>query len=159
MRVGQGYDIHRLADGRPLVLATVRMESDRGCVGHSDGDPVSHAVCDAVLGALALGDMGTWFPSSEQRWKDAPSSSFLVEVRRLVAERGARVMNVDVTVVIAEPRLTGYIDAMRDSLSEHLGCDRSRVSVKAKSGDGLGAAGRGEAVEAMAVALVETGEE
>lgn len=159
MRVGQGYDIHRLADGRPLVLGTLRLQADRGCEGHSDGDPVAHAVCDAILGALALGDMGIWFPSSDERWKDAPSSLFLIEIKKLVAERGARLLNVDVTVVLAEPRLGGHLSAMGEALAGHLGCDHSRVSVKAKSGDGLGAAGRGEAIEAMAVALVETGED
>ncbi len=159
MRVGQGYDIHRLAHGRPLVLGTLRLQADRGCEGHSDGDPVAHAVCDAILGALALGDMGIWFPSSDERWKDAPSSLFLVEIKKLIAERGARLLNVDVTVVLAEPRLASHLSAMREALAGHLGCDHFRVSVKAKSGDGLGAAGRGEAIEAMAVALVETRED
>ncbi|MFQ5478919.1 MAG: 2-C-methyl-D-erythritol 2,4-cyclodiphosphate synthase [Candidatus Binatia bacterium] len=155
MRVGEGYDVHRLVEGRPLMLACVEIPSEFGCLGHSDGDAVSHAVCDAILGALALGDMGRHFPSTDRRWEGASSAEFLAVVAGLAAESGARLVNLDVTVIIERPRLAPYIGAMREGLARRLGCSVACVSVKAKTADGLGAVGRGEAVEARAVALVE----
>ncbi len=155
LRIGEGYDVHTLVDGRPLRLACVEVPAGRGSLGHSDGDAAAHAVCDAILGAMALGDMGAHFPSSEQRWKDADSSVFLREVAAMLAGRGGRLVNLDLTVVLEEPRLSPHLQAMREALAAALGCDLGAVSVKAKSSDGVGPVGRGDAVEARAVVLVE----
>lgn len=140
--------------GRPLLLGGVRVEHDRGLQGHSDGDCLIHALCDALLGAAALGDMGRHFPSSDPRFKGAASLTFLDEVARLVREQGFSIGNVDATVVAQAPPLLPYLDAMRASLAACLGLDTSRVSVKAKSTDGLGALGRREGVAAQAVVLL-----
>lgn len=155
-RVGQGLDVHGLEEGRPLVLGGVVVPHDRGLVGHSDGDCVLHALCDALLGAAALGDMGGHFPSSEPRWRGASSSVFLEEVLRLVRQAGYAVENVDLTVVAEAPRLGPHAEAMRLNLAAGLGVDRGRVSVKIKSTDGLGAVGRGEGVAAAAVVLLRS---
>jgi 2-C-methyl-D-erythritol 2,4-cyclodiphosphate synthase len=155
LRVGEGYDLHGLVEGRRLRLACVDIPFSRGSLGHSDGDAAAHAVCDALLGALALGDMGAYFPSSESRWENADSSTFLREVAKLLGERGAAIVNVDITVVLEEPRLGPHIQAMREALATALGCGTEYVSVKAKSADGMGPVGRGEAVEARAVVLVD----
>lgn len=156
LRIGEGYDIHRLVEGRPLKLACVLVPFDRGPLGHSDGDAAAHAVCDALLGAAGLGDMGRYFPSSDPRWKEADSGLFLAEVATLLANAGFSVVNVDVTIVVERPRLGPHLAAMRDAVAAALSVDAARVSVKAKSADGLGPVGRGEAVEARAVALVES---
>lgn len=153
-RVGQGFDSHRLVAGRPLMLGGVKVDYDRGLAGHSDGDCLIHALCDALLGAVAAGDMGRHFPSTDARWKDAPSLSFLTEVVRLVGEQGYRVQNVDLTVVAQAPSLAPYLDSMRQALSRPLGVRVDAVSVKAKSTDGLGALGRGEGIAAHACALL-----
>lgn len=150
-RVGSGFDAHRLAPGRPLVLGGVRVPFERGLLGHSDGDCLAHAVCDAILGAAGAGDLGQHFPSSDARFKDAPGQLFLGEVARLVAARFA-IENVDATVIAQEPRLGPHLPAMRESLARALGVEAERVSVKAKSSDGLGAVGRGEGIAALAVA-------
>jgi 2-C-methyl-D-erythritol 2,4-cyclodiphosphate synthase len=155
-RVGTGFDAHRLAPGRPLMLGGVAVPHDRGLVGHSDGDCLLHAVCDALLGAVAAGDLGEHFPSSDPRWRGAPSLTFVAEVRRLLADRGFVIENVDATVVAEEPRLAPHLAAFRASLAEALGLEAGRVSVKAKSSDGLGAIGRGEGIAAQAVALVSS---
>jgi 2-C-methyl-D-erythritol 2,4-cyclodiphosphate synthase len=152
--VGTGYDAHRLVPGRPLLLGGVRIVHDRGLHGHSDGDCLVHAVCDALLGAAALGDMGHHFPSSDPRFKGASSLIFLDEVARLVAAEGLRVANLDATVIAEAPQLLAYLDAMRRSLAERLALDLTQVSVKAKSTDGLGALGRGEGIAAQAVVLL-----
>lgn len=156
LRVGEGYDIHRLVAGIKLRLACVEIDSERGSLGHSDGDAAAHAVCDAVLGAAGLGDMGAFFPSTDARWKGADSSVFLREVARLLDEAEVELVNVDVTVVLERPRLSPHLAAMRVALAAALGVAAARVSVKAKSADGLGPVGSGEAVEARAVALVES---
>ncbi len=158
LRIGEGYDIHRLVAGRTLRLACVELEFERGSLGHSDGDAAAHAVCDALLGAAGLGDMGHFFPSSDPRWKGADSRVFLLEVARLLGEAGATPVNVDVTIVLERPRLSPHLAAMRVALAGALGVDVARVSVKAKSADGLGAVGSGDAVEARAVALIQTRE-
>lgn len=154
MRVGTGFDAHRLAPGRELILGGVRVEYERGLVGHSDGDCLVHALCDALLGASALGDMGHWFPSGDARWKDAPSLTFLGEVARLVDARGFSVENVDATVIAQAPPLAPHLKDMRTSLARSLRIDVERVSVKAKSTDGMGALGRGEGIAAQAVVLL-----
>jgi 2-C-methyl-D-erythritol 2,4-cyclodiphosphate synthase len=157
-RVGNGFDAHRLTRGRPLVLGGVRVEHDRGLEGHSDGDCLIHAVCDALLGAAAAGDMGRHFPSSDSRWKGASSLIFLEEVARLVGERGYRIENVDVTVIAQAPALAPYTEAMRQALSRGLGIGVEGVSVKAKSTDGLGTLGREEGVAAQATVLLRKGD-
>jgi len=156
-RVGNGFDAHRLTRGRPLVLGGVHVEHDRGLEGHSDGDCLIHAVCDALLGAAAAGDMGRHFPSSDIRWKGASSLIFLEEVARLVGERGYRIENVDVTVIAQAPALAPHTEAMRQALSRGLGIGVEGVSVKAKSTDGLGALGREEGVAAQATVLLRKG--
>jgi 2-C-methyl-D-erythritol 2,4-cyclodiphosphate synthase len=155
LRIGQGYDIHRLVGGRPLWLGCIDVPFDRGALGHSDGDAAAHALCDALLSAAGLGDMGALFPSSDVQWKDAASSSFLRDVGERLAASGAAVVNADVTIVIERPRLAPHVEAMRSAMATALGIDRALLSVKAKSSDGLGPVGEGEAVVAIAVALVE----
>lgn len=153
-RIGSGFDAHRLVSGRPLLLGGVSIPSDRGLEGHSDGDCLIHAVCDALLGAVSAGDMGAHFPSSDAAHKGAASVTFLKAVRGIVAKRGFVVVNVDTTVVAETPRLSPHLDAMRSSLARALDLPLAAVSVKAKSADGLGALGRGEGIAAHAVALV-----
>jgi len=155
-RVGTGFDAHRLVPGRPLVLGGVVIPHDRGLLGHSDGDCVLHAVCDAVLGALAEGDMGQHFPSSDARWQGAPSRLFLQEVARLSHERAYFIENIDVTVIAQAPALAPHLAAMRASIADALGLPLTGVSVKAKSTDGLGALGRAEGIAAQAVVLLST---
>ena len=155
-RVGIGHDIHRLVDGRPLILGGVRIESDRGGGGHSDADALTHAVADAILGALAEGDLGVHFPDSDPQWKDANSLDLLARVVWLASERGYHVVNADTTIMLERPRLREHIDAMREKLGSTLDIELSSVSVKAKTGEGLDAVGRGEAVSAEAVVLLAT---
>ena len=153
-RIGTGFDAHRLVEGRPLLLGGVRVEHMRGLEGHSDGDCLVHAVCDALLGAAGAGDLGSRFPSGDPRWKDASSLLFLADSAREVAERGYVVENVDATVIAQEPRLGSHTDKMRARLSECLGVPPEAVSVKAKSTDGLGPFGRGEGIAALATLLL-----
>jgi 2-C-methyl-D-erythritol 2,4-cyclodiphosphate synthase len=155
-RVGLGYDVHPFGHGRPLVLGGVRVESHRGLVGHSDADAVCHAVADAILGALALGDLGKHFPDTEGRWHGASSVGILERVVAMAAERGAAVVNADVTVVLEEPRLAPYVDAMRERLAQALGTGMDAVSVKATRPEGLGALGQGHGLAALAVVLLAT---
>lgn len=153
-RVGTGFDVHRLVPGRPLMLGGVKVEHDRGLAGHSDGDCVVHAVCDALLGACGAGDMGRYFPSSDPRWRDAPSLGFLREVAAIVSARGYDVGNVDVTVVAEKPRLAQHTEAMCEALGRTLGRPAESVSVKVKSSDGLGAIGAAEGIAAHASVLL-----
>jgi 2-C-methyl-D-erythritol 2,4-cyclodiphosphate synthase len=154
-RVGTGFDVHRLVRGRALVLGGVTIASEVGLDGHSDGDCVIHAVCDALLGALAAGDMGAHFPSADAAWKDADSSLFLAAVADKAVQAGYAVANLDVTVVAEAPRLAPHVAAMRANLARTLRVDTAAVSVKVKSTDGLGAIGRGEGIAAHAVVLLE----
>jgi 2-C-methyl-D-erythritol 2,4-cyclodiphosphate synthase len=154
LRIGNGFDAHRLVPGRRLVLGGVEIEHPRGLEGHSDGDCLVHAVCDALLGAAAAGDMGRHFPSSDPRWKDASSLLFLEEVTRLVGDRGYAIENVDATVIAEAPPLAPHLERVRATLSSCLRVAVEQVSVKAKSADGLGALGRGEGIAAQAVALL-----
>jgi 2-C-methyl-D-erythritol 2,4-cyclodiphosphate synthase len=157
-RVGLGFDVHPFASGRPLVLGGVEVPAECGLGGHSDADVLSHAVADALLGALALGDLGRHFPDSDPRFRGASSLALLAEVVARVRARGGRVVNVDATVVAEAPRLAPHLDDMRVRLAETLGVAGDRVSVKAKHAEGLGALGRQEGIAAMAVALVEVSE-
>ena len=153
--VGLGYDIHRRAAGRPLVLGGVTFESDWWLEGHSDADVVVHAVGDALLGALALGDLGQHFPPDEPRWKDISSLELLRLIRAMLDGRGARVVNVDVMVVAEAPRLAPHRAAMCVNIAQALRIGGAQVSVKATTNEALGALGRGEGVAALAVAMVE----
>ena len=154
LRVGNGFDTHRLVAGRPLRLGGVEIAHARGLEGHSDGDCVLHAVCDALLGAAGEGDMGRHFPSGDERWRGADSRLFVREVARLVAAGGWSLANVDVTVVAQEPALAPHLGPMRAALAVALGVEPALVSVKAKSTDHLGALGRGEGIAALATALL-----
>jgi 2-C-methyl-D-erythritol 2,4-cyclodiphosphate synthase len=154
-RIGTGFDVHRLVRGRALVLGGVTIPSEHGLDGHSDGDCVIHAVCDAVLGALAAGDMGRHFPSADAAWKDADSALFLAAVADMAVHAGYAVANLDVTVVAEMPRLAPHVEVMRANLARILRVDAAVVSVKAKSTDGLGAIGRGEGIAANAIVLLE----
>ena len=155
-RVGLGYDVHPFGTGRSLILGGVRVESHHGLVGHSDADAVCHAIADAILGALALGDLGKHFPDTEERWRGTSSVGILERVVAMAAEKGATVVNADVTVVLEEPRLAPYVEAMRERLGEALGTGTGSVSVKATRPEGLGALGQGKGLAALAVVLLET---
>ena len=154
LRVGLGYDIHRVAAGRPLVLGGVRFESDWGLEGHSDADVLLHAIGDALLGAAGLGDLGTHFPPGEPQWKDASSLELLRRIAALLAQAGARIENVDAMVVAEAPKLSPHRDAMRANIAGALGIGVENVSVKATTNEQLGALGRREGLAAMAVTLV-----
>jgi 2-C-methyl-D-erythritol 2,4-cyclodiphosphate synthase len=154
-RVGLGFDVHPFVEGRPLVLGGIEVPAERGLAGHSDADVLTHAVADALLGALALGDLGQHFPDSDPRYRGISSLRLLGEVVERVRGHGGRIVNVDATVVADAPRLSGWLEAMRARLAETLGLAVDRVSVKAKRAERLGALGRQEGVAAMAVALVE----
>lgn len=154
LRIGEGYDIHRLVQGGPLRLACVDVACDRSAEGHSDADAAAHAVCDALLGAMALGDIGSYFPSSDQRWRGVSSQEFLRRVAAQLAARRVRIVNVDVTIILQQPRLREYIAAMREAVAAVLGLSDGAISIKAKTAEGLGDVGEGRAVEARAVALV-----
>ena len=155
MRIGEGFDVHRLVAGRRLVLGGVEIEHDRGLDGHSDADVLAHAVADALLGAIGAGDLGTHFPSSDPRWRDAAGERLVGEVLRRVSEAGYRIGNVDATVIAQEPRLSPWLDAIRSGLARMLSVEEARLNVKVKSADRLGAIGRGEGIAAQAVVLLE----
>jgi 2-C-methyl-D-erythritol 2,4-cyclodiphosphate synthase len=153
-RIGIGNDTHRLVAGRPLIIGGVLIESDRGADGHSDGDALSHALADAILGALCEGDIGVHFPDSDSQWKDADSLQMLARVCWLARERGYHVVNADATVMIERPKLRDHVAAMRETLAKTLQIDGACISVKAKTGEGLDAVGRGEAVTVQAIVLL-----
>ena len=157
IRIGHGFDAHRLVAGRPLRLGGVEVPHGRGLEGHSDGDCVLHAVCDALLGAAGEGDMGRHFPSRDPRWRGVESRVFLEEVRRLADAAGYAVVNLDVTIVAQEPVMAPHLEPMRAAIAGMLGVETGRVSVKAKSTDHLGALGRGEGIAALATVLLEKG--
>ena len=155
MRIGLGYDIHRLVSGRKLLLGGVEIPSALGEEGHSDGDVLIHAVIDALLGAAAQGDIGTHFPPENPEFKDISSRVLLSRVLDLLRERGRRVGNVDTTVVLQSPRLTAHMPSIRKTLAGDIGIEEENVSVKAKTREGIGDVGGGRAVEAYAVVLIE----
>jgi len=155
MRVGHGFDAHRLVEGRPFVLGGVRIPFERGPLGHSDGDALAHALADAILGACALGDLGAHFPDTDPRWKDADSLELLAACAELARGAGYAIGNVDVTVVVQAPRLAPHLAAIRSRLAETLRIDPANVSVKAKSSEGMGYTGDGTGIAAYAVALLE----
>lgn len=154
IRVGHGYDVHALADGLKLVLGGVEIEHTKGCVAHSDGDVAIHAICDALLGALALGDIGKLFPDTSEEFRGIDSRILLRHVVDLVASRGYTVSNVDCTITMQRPKLRPHIDAMRKALASTMGIECDRVSVKATTTERMGFEGREEGVSAHAVVLV-----
>jgi 2-C-methyl-D-erythritol 4-phosphate cytidylyltransferase/2-C-methyl-D-erythritol 2,4-cyclodiphosphate synthase len=153
-RAGTGYDLHRLAAGRPLVIGGVTIPSDRGAVGHSDADVACHAITDAILGAAGREDIGRLFPDTDPRWKDASSLDLLARAVAVVREGGHEIGNVDVTIILEAPKIRDYVGAMRDAIAGALGIDADRVSVKGKTNEGVDAVGRGEAIAAHAIALI-----
>ncbi len=158
LRVGHGYDLHTLAEGRALMLGGVRLDGARGLMGHSDGDVVLHAICDAILGAMGAGDIGQHFPETDERYRGIASSELLRQVALLLRQEGWRVGNVDVTVCAEQPRLAPHRMAMRARIAELLAVPVTAVSVKAKTNEGVDAVGRGEAIAATAVVLLESEE-
>jgi 2-C-methyl-D-erythritol 2,4-cyclodiphosphate synthase len=157
IRVGLGFDVHPLVRGRPLVLGGVTIPSEVGLGGHSDADVLAHAVGEALLGALALGDLGRHFPDTDPQYRGISSLALLAKVLALLSARGARLVNVDGTILAQAPRLGPYLDEMAKRLADTLGLGAEAVSVKAKSPEGLGLVGRGEGIAAMAVVAVEVG--
>jgi 2-C-methyl-D-erythritol 2,4-cyclodiphosphate synthase len=157
-RAGLGFDLHPLVEGRALVLGGVTVPSPAGLGGHSDADVLSHAIGEALLGALALGDLGRHFPDTDARYRGVSSLTLLQEVMAMLAARGARLVNVDATVLAQAPRLSEYLKSMQEQLAATLDVPVDRVSVKAKSPEGLGLLGRKEGIAAMAVVNVETAE-
>jgi 2-C-methyl-D-erythritol 2,4-cyclodiphosphate synthase len=154
-RSGLGFDLHPLVDGRPLVLGGVAVPYERGLGGHSDADVLTHAVCEALLGAMALGDLGRMFPDTDPRWKDVSSLVLLEGVLDVLRARRATLVNVDATLICQTPRLGSHLPAMAARLAQTLGVEPDRVSVKAKSPEHLGHLGRGEGIAALAVVSVE----
>jgi 2-C-methyl-D-erythritol 2,4-cyclodiphosphate synthase len=155
MRVGLGYDIHRTVLGRPLSLGGIQIPADFGLEGHSDADVVLHALMDALLGAAGLGDIGSHFPPSNERYRGISSLVLLEQVRELLTEAGYTIVNADVMVLAERPHLAGYITAMRQRIGQALQADPARISIKATTNEGVGPEGRCEAISAQAVALVE----
>lgn len=155
MRIGTGLDMHRLVEGRPLVLGGVEIPHQAGLQGHSDADVLVHAICDALLGAAALGDLGRHFPDTDPCYHNISSLILLGEVAKKLGEAGFRVVNIDATVVAQEPRLAAHIPLMRERLAACLGVDIGQVGVKATTTEGLGPEGRREGISAQAVALIE----
>ncbi len=154
MRIGQGFDIHALVAGRKLIIGGVHIPNERGLAGHSDADVLIHAICDALIGAAGLGDIGTHFPDTDPRYSGADSRVLLREVARLVASMGLRIANVDSTIIAQVPKMAPHIGRMRQNIAFDLGIEEGAVNVKAKTAERLGTLGRGEGIAAEAIALV-----
>ncbi|MGA8036193.1 MAG: 2-C-methyl-D-erythritol 2,4-cyclodiphosphate synthase [Candidatus Acidiferrales bacterium] len=155
IRCGIGYDLHRLTEGRPLMIGGVQVPFDKGPVGHSDGDVLAHALCDALLGAGGLGDIGTHFPDSDPKWKGANSLLFLEHTRKLLDQRGLRINHLDAVVILERPKLGPHFPAMREALAKSLGTHFDQIHLKAKTNEGTGAIGRGEAIACHTIATLE----
>lgn len=155
MRIGHGYDVHRLTEGRDLILGGVKIEYEKGLLGHSDADVLLHAVCDALLGAAALGDIGVLFPDNDAKWKGADSMDLLRKTVAFIREHGYGIVNIDATVLAQAPKLRPYIDRMRGNIAAACGIDADCVSVKATTEEKLGFTGSGEGMAAHAVCLIE----
>lgn len=154
-RIGFGNDIHRLVENRPLILGGVKIPAEKGAVGHSDADALTHAVTDAILGALALGDIGSHFSDKDAKWKNADSFVFLKQTVELMKQKGFAVVNIDSTINLEKPKLRPFIEKMRENLARILEVNVSDVSVKAKTGEAVDAVGNSEAIKAEAVVLLE----
>ena len=157
MRIGIGYDIHRLIEGRPLKLGGVEIPYVKGLLGHSDGDVLLHAISDAILGAVGLGDIGMHFPNDDPQYKGASSIGFLDKVNNLIREKGYHVSNIDVVVIAEEPKIERFVTDMKKKISDVLSIDLSRTSIKATTNENVGSIGRGEAIASYAVAALEEG--
>ena len=155
MRVGHGFDVHRLVPGRKLVVGGVEIAHDKGLLGHSDADVLLHAICDALLGAAALGDIGKHFPDSDPAYKNIDSRKLLREVAKLLQNRGRRVLNIDATIIAEAPRMAPHIPAMIVHIADDLAIEPHHINVKATTSDTLGFTGRGEGIAAQAVCLIE----
>lgn len=155
MRIGQSTDIHRFADDRKLILGGVEIPYEKGLLGHSDADALTHAVAEAILGALALGDLGHHFPDTDPKWEGANSIIILKEVGKMMKDKGYKIGNVDSLILIEKPKMAPHIEQMRQNFADALGCDIDKISVKATRGEGLGFVGRKEGVLAQAVVLLE----
>jgi 2-C-methyl-D-erythritol 2,4-cyclodiphosphate synthase len=154
-RAGIGYDLHRLAEGRKLILGGIEVPFHKGPVGHSDGDALAHAICDALLGAAGLGDIGTHFPDTDPKWKDVSSLRFLERVRELLVEQRLLIAHIDAVVITEKPKLGPHFPAMREALAKSLGISTSAINLKAKTNEGVDAIGHGEAIAAQAIATLE----
>jgi 2-C-methyl-D-erythritol 2,4-cyclodiphosphate synthase len=154
-KVGIGYDAHRLVAGRPLILGGVTIPHDRGLLGHSDADVLAHALCDAVLGAASLGDIGRHFPDDDPKWKGADSLGLLKECVRHAISKGYDVVNADAVIVAQEPKLAAHLDGMKEKLAKVLGVEPGSVNIKATTTEGMGFEGRGEGISAQAVVLLK----
>jgi 2-C-methyl-D-erythritol 2,4-cyclodiphosphate synthase len=155
IRCGIGYDAHRLVEGRKLVLGGVEIPHQRGLDGHSDADVISHAIADALLGSMGEGDIGRHFPNTDRAFQNISSLEILKHVRTLLAEKNARMINIDATLIAEAPKIQPHIDAMRKKIAAALACEPSSISIKATTNEGLGTIGRGEGMAAIAMALVE----
>ena len=154
-RAGIGYDLHRLAEGRKLILGGIEVPFHKGPVGHSDGDALAHAICDALLGAAGLGDIGTHFPDTDPKWKDVSSLRFLERVRELLVEQRLRIAHIDAVVITEKPKLGPHFPAMREALAKSLGISTSAINLKAKTNEGVDAIGHAEAIAAQAIVTLE----
>ena len=155
MRVGIGYDVHPLVPGRKLILGGIEIPHGKGLDGHSDADALTHAICDALLGAMGEGDLGTHFPASDQRYKNIASLKLLAEVVSMMARKNCRLVNLDAVINAQAPRLGPHLNAMKDALAKTMGVEAARINLKVKSGEGQGAVGREEAMTVQAVCLIE----
>ena len=154
-RIGIGYDIHQLSSGRDLLLGGIKIPYDKGCLGHSDGDALIHAIVDALLGALALGDIGTHFPDTEAKYKNIESSILLKDVFENISTRGWKISNIDTNIILEAPKLGKYKEEIKNNLSKILAIDSNSISIKAKTNEGMDASGHGECIIAQAVVLLQ----
>jgi len=155
MRIGNGYDAHRLKEGCKLILGGVDIDFEKGLEGYSDADVLSHAIADALLGAAGLGDIGKWFPNSDERYKDISSLLLLKKVSNILSEQKYQIENIDSVLVLEKPKIAPFTDKMKDNISEALGIEKDKVSVKATTTEGMGFEGKGEGISAYAVALLD----
>lgn len=158
MRIGQSTDIHRLVEGRPLIIGGIEIPHDRGLLGHSDADILIHVIAEAVIGALGSGDLGTHFPDNDEKWKGISSLLILEEVKVMMRNAGYKIVNVDSLVIIEEPKMAKYIPAMRSNIARILECDEEKINIKATRGEGMGFIGRKEGALAQAVVLIDEAE-
>ena len=156
MRIGMGYDVHRLVEGRKLIMGGVEIPYEKGLLGHSDADVLLHAISDALLGAAALGDIGKHFPDTDEKWKGADSLKLLAQVGTLLEEKMYFIENIDATIIAQAPKMRPYIDTMRENIAGALKLDIEQVSVKATTEEGLGFTGQGEGISAQAICLIES---